>query len=100
MLGFGYCLMVSWLFCVLCFTSSLSLTGFYTEDEPPSYPVAVRSYVATLLQELICSLLIVVVQSLSWPTCNSVVDCKRLNKKISMIIQLFADTSSIHGSQK
>ena len=34
MLGFGYCLMVSWLFCFLCFTSSVSLTAFYTEDEP------------------------------------------------------------------
>ena len=34
MLGFGYCLMVSWLFCFLCFTSSVSLTSFYTEDEP------------------------------------------------------------------
>ena len=33
-LGFGYCLMVSWLFCFLCFTSSVSLTSFYTEDEP------------------------------------------------------------------
>ena len=27
-------LMVSWLFCFLCFTSSVSLTGVYTEDEP------------------------------------------------------------------
>ena len=36
MLGFGYCLVVSWLFCFLCFTSSVSLTGFYTEDEPAS----------------------------------------------------------------
>ena len=26
--------MVSWLFCFLCFTSSVSLTGFYTEDGP------------------------------------------------------------------
>ena len=26
--------MVSWLFCFLCFTSSVSLTGFYTEVEP------------------------------------------------------------------
>ena len=26
--------MVSWLFCFLCFTSSVSLTSFYTEDEP------------------------------------------------------------------
>ena len=34
MLGFGYCLMVSYLFCFLCFTSPVSLTGFYTEDEP------------------------------------------------------------------
>ena len=34
MLGFGYCLMVSGLFCFLSFTSSVSLTSFYTEDEP------------------------------------------------------------------
>ena len=34
MLGFGYCLMLSWLFCFLCFMPSVSLTGFYTEVEP------------------------------------------------------------------
>ena len=34
MLGFDYCLMVSWLFGSLRFTSSVSLTGFYTKDEP------------------------------------------------------------------
>ena len=34
MLGFGYCLMISWLFCFLCSTSPLSLTGSYIEDEP------------------------------------------------------------------
>ena len=38
MLGFGYSLMVSWFFlfvCLfVCFTSSVSLTGSYTEDEP------------------------------------------------------------------
>ena len=34
MLGFGYCVMVSWLFCCLCSTSSMSLTGSYTEGEP------------------------------------------------------------------
>ena len=28
MLGFGYCLMVSWLFCFLCFTSSVSFDKF------------------------------------------------------------------------
>ena len=33
MLGFGYCLIVCWLFCFLCFTSFVSLTA-YTEDEP------------------------------------------------------------------
>ena len=32
--GVWLSLMVSWLFCFLCFTSSVSLTGFYTEDEP------------------------------------------------------------------
>ena len=35
-LGFDYCLMVSWLFCFLCFTSSVSLTCSYTEDKPNS----------------------------------------------------------------
>ena len=30
--------MVSWLFCFLCFTSSVSLTGFYTEDELKIFP--------------------------------------------------------------
>ena len=34
MLGFGYCLMFSWVFCFLRFTSSVSLTSFDTEDEP------------------------------------------------------------------
>ena len=34
MLGFGYCLMVSWLFCFLWFMASVSLTGSYTEDKP------------------------------------------------------------------
>lgn len=29
-----YCLIVSWLFCFLYFTSFVSLTGFYIEDEP------------------------------------------------------------------
>lgn len=31
-LRFGYCLMVSWLFCFLCFTSCVSLTSFYIGD--------------------------------------------------------------------
>ena len=30
----SYCLMASWLFCFLCFTSYVSLTSFYTENEP------------------------------------------------------------------
>ena len=34
--GFGFCLMVSRLFGFVCFTSSVSLTGFYMEDEPLS----------------------------------------------------------------
>ena len=34
MLGFVYCLMVLWLFCFHCITSSVSLTGSYSEDEP------------------------------------------------------------------
>ena len=33
-LGFSPCLMVSWLFCFLCFTSSVSLTGSYTKGQP------------------------------------------------------------------
>ena len=32
-LGFGFCLMIPWLICFLCFTSSVRLSGFYTEDE-------------------------------------------------------------------
>lgn len=31
-LGFGYFLMVPWLFCFLCFTSPVSLTSFYVGD--------------------------------------------------------------------
>ena len=33
MLGFEYYSMVSWLLCFLCFTSSASLTGSYSEDK-------------------------------------------------------------------
>lgn len=33
-LGFGYCLIVSWLFYLLGFMLSVSLTGFYNENEP------------------------------------------------------------------
>ena len=32
--GFGYCLKVSLLFCLLCLTSSASLTASYAEDKP------------------------------------------------------------------
>ena len=33
-LGLCYCLMVSWLFYSLCFTSSVSLIVSYSDDEP------------------------------------------------------------------
>ena len=33
-LGLGYCLMFFCSFVFLCVTSSVSFTGFYTEDEP------------------------------------------------------------------
>ena len=41
-LGFTYCLMVSWLFCFLWFTSSVSLTGSHTEGQPLFAPRCCR----------------------------------------------------------
>lgn len=31
---FGFCLMISRLFCFLCFTSTMSFTGLYTKGQP------------------------------------------------------------------
>lgn len=45
-LGFSYCLVVTWLFCSLCLTSSVHFTCSYTEDEP--------SFVAINCEHSIC----------------------------------------------
>ena len=47
-LGFGYCLIVSYVFCFLCFTSSMILSGFYTEDEPLFFLFSGRKTVGTI----------------------------------------------------
>ena len=41
-LGFTYCVMVSWLFCFLWFTSSVSLTGSHTVGQPLFAPRCCR----------------------------------------------------------
>ena len=47
-LAFDYCSMVFRLFCFLCFTPSVSLTGFYTDNEPKSSTVTLSSIIFLL----------------------------------------------------
>ena len=44
MVGLGYCLLFFCSFVFLCVTSSVSLTGFYTEDEPHFGNILLRFY--------------------------------------------------------
>ena len=53
-LGFGYCLKVSWLFCVVCFIISVSLTASYTEDEPHFRVYSFLSFVLDTMSIKFC----------------------------------------------